>query len=127
MPLMIAVAPNGAITALVQQKLTAQSIQDASVTPTMMQAMKSLQAGKLVLVCVHGSTRSAVPGAVKDFQTDPHFKDRLTTFSLEAADPGEAKFLTQMQLDPEATATKAVLLAPPRRACRQVRFHGHEG
>jgi hypothetical protein len=114
MPMTIAVAPNGAITGMFAQKLTAEGIENAFVTPTMTNCMKSLQAGKLVFVSVYGSAKAPAPASLKDFQTDPHFKDRLVTFSLLAADPAEAKFLKQMQIDAaKATGTTTVLLAPP--------------
>lgn len=114
MPMTIAVAPNGAITGLFAQKLTAEGIENSFVTPTMTGCMKSLQAGKLVFVCVQDSTKAPAPVSLKEFQADPHFKDRLVTYSLLAADPAEAKFLKQMQIDgAKATGTTAVLLAPP--------------
>lgn len=114
MPMTIAVAPNGAITGMFAQKLTAEGIENAFVTPTMTKCMKSLQAGKLVFVTVQGSSKAPSPASLKDFQADPHFKDRLVTFSLLAADPAEGKFLKQMQIDAaKATGTTTVLLAPP--------------
>jgi hypothetical protein len=113
MPLLMAVAPNGAITGIFPQKLTAENVDSAFVTPTMMRVMKSLQTGKLVLVCVEGSESAVVPAAVVDFQKDPHFKDRLTTVSFQAADPTETKFLGQMKIDSNSSESTTVLLAPP--------------
>ena len=114
MPMTIAVAPNGAITGMFAQKLSAEGIENSFVTPTMTKCMKSLQAGKLVFVTVQGSAKAPAPASLKDFQADPHFKDRLVTFSLLAADPEEVKFLKQMQIDAaKTTGTTTVLLAPP--------------
>ncbi len=113
MPMTVVIAPNGAMTGIFSQKVTVEALNDAFVTPTMMVTMKSLQAGKLVLVTVQGSAKGAAPAALKDFQSDPHFKDRLVSVSMQAADPLEGKFLGQMQLDPKAKSTHTVLLAPP--------------
>lgn len=113
MPMTVALAPNGAMTGMFAQKVTAEKLGEAFVTPTMMFTMKNLQDGKLVLVTVQGSTKAAAPVAIKDFQSDPHFKDRIVTTSLQAADPLEAKFVGQMQIDPKAKLTHTVLLAPP--------------
>jgi hypothetical protein len=114
MPMTIAVAPNGAITGLFAQKLTAEGIENSFVTPTMTKCMKSLQEGKLVFVCVQGSSKGVTPVSLKDFQSDPHFKDRLVSYSLQAADAAEAKFLKQLQIDPAtAKGTTTALLAPP--------------
>ena len=114
MPMTIAIAPNGAITGMFAQKMTAESIENSFVTPTMAKCMKSLQEGKLVFVCVQGSAKAAVPVSLKDFQADTHFKDRLVSFSMQASDTAEAKFLKQMQIDAaKAKGTTTVLLAPP--------------
>lgn len=113
MPMTIAVAPNGAMTGMFAQRLTPEKITESFVTPTMMKTMKNLQAGKLVLVTVQGSAKAPTPIAVKDFQSDPHFKDRLTTLDMSAADPLETKFLGQLQIDANVKGTQTVLLAPP--------------
>lgn len=113
MPLVITLAPNGAMTGMFAQKVTAEKLSEAFVTPTMMFAMKNLQENKLVLVTVQGLAKAPAPVAIKDFQSDPHFKDRIVTASMSASDPQEAKFVGQMQIDSKAKATHTVLLAPP--------------
>lgn len=113
MPLIIALAPNGAMTGMFTQKVTAEKLSEAFVTPTMMFAMKNLQENKLVLVTVQGSAKAPAPVAIKDFQGDPHFKDRIVTASMSAGDPQEARFVGQMQIDSKSKATHTVLLAPP--------------
>lgn len=113
MPVTIAIAPNGAMTGMFAQKVTAEKLGDAFVTPTMMFTMKNLQENKLVLVTVQGSAKAPAPVAIKDFQSDPHFKDRIVTIGMTAADPQETKFVGQMQIDPKAKVTHTILLAPP--------------
>lgn len=113
MPMIIALAPNGAMTGMFSQKVTAEKLDDAFVTPTMMFVMKNLQENKLVLVTVQGSAKAPAPVAIKDFQSDPHFKDRIVTIGMTAADPLEGKFVGQMQIDPRAKVTHTILLAPP--------------
>ena len=113
LPMIIALAPNGAMTGIFAQKVTAEKLNESFVTPTMMFAMKNLQENKLVLVTVQGSSKAPAPVAIKDFQSDPHVKDRIVTASMSAADPREAKFIGQMQIDSTAQATHTVLLAPP--------------
>ncbi|WLD13572.1 hypothetical protein [Planctellipticum variicoloris] len=113
MPMIIALAPNGAMTGMFAQKVTAETLSEAFVTPTMMFAMKNLQENKLVLVTVQGLAKAPAPVAIKDFQGDPHFKGRIVTASMSADDPREGKFVGQMQIDSKAKATHTVLLAPP--------------
>jgi hypothetical protein len=113
MPLTLAIAPNGAITGMFAQRVTAQAIDNAFVTPAMTRVMKSLQEGKLVFVCAHDSAQSVVPAAIKDFQADPHFRERVATVTLQLKDPAEIKFVNQMQIDSKTAETTMVLLAPP--------------
>lgn len=114
LPMALAVAPNGAITGVFHQQITPQAIDQALVTPTMTRCMKSLQDGKLVLVCVKSSERTATPKAVDDFGTDEHFRDRVRFESFVVTDPAERKFLDEMELDPASVATATtILLAPP--------------
>ena len=61
MPMTIAVAPNGAMTGMFAQRVTAEKLGDAFVTPTMMFTMKNLQENNLVLVTVQGSAKAAAP------------------------------------------------------------------
>jgi hypothetical protein len=113
MPMTVAVAPNGAMTGMFAQRLTVEKLNEAFVTPTMMTVMKNLQDGKLVLVTVQGSENALPPVAVKGFQNDPHFKDRLVSLGIAASDPLETKFLGQMQIDARSKVTQTVLIAPP--------------
>lgn len=114
LPMALAVAPNGAITGVFHQQITPQAIDKALVTPTMTRCMKSLQDGKLVLVCVKSSERTATPKAVADFGTDEHFRDRVRFESFVVTDPAERKFLDEMELDPASvTSATTILLAPP--------------
>ncbi|MGE0769243.1 MAG: hypothetical protein AB7L90_22590 [Hyphomicrobiaceae bacterium] len=114
LPFALAVAPNGAITGLFSQKLADANLDGAFVTPGMAQCMKSMQDKKLVLVCVHASARATTPTAVKEFQSDPEFKDRVAVISVQAHDPTEAQFLKQMEIVPAKTSgSTIVFLAPP--------------
>ena len=113
MPMTIALAPNGAMTGMFAQRVTAEKLGEAFVTPTMMFAMKNLQENKLVLITVQGAAKAPAPVAIKDFQSDPHFKDRIVTIGMTAADPQEAKLVGQLQIDPKTKVTHTALLAPP--------------
>jgi hypothetical protein len=114
LPLTVAVAPNGAITAMFPKKVTDEQIEKAFVTPVMARCMKAMQQGKLVLVCVEAGHQSPVPPGVQDFQQDPQFKDRTEVISLRSNDPAEADFLVQLKIDPSTTTQPTVaFLAPP--------------
>ena len=114
MPLTIAIAPNGAVTGLFAAKLSEPQIAGAFVTPTMASCMKSMQQGRLVLVCVSATAGAATPQAVRDFQADPQFANRTDVYSLQASDPTEAEFLGQLKIDGKSLrGTTTAFLAPP--------------
>lgn len=114
LPFTLAVAPNGAVTALISQKITDAQIASAFVTAGMADCMKAMQDRKLVIVCVHTSARSQTPAAVVDFQADPEFKDRLRVISVQSNDQSEAPFLKQMEIVPASLkGSTVVFLAPP--------------
>lgn len=113
MPLTVVLAPNGAITGMFAQQATPERVEAAFVTPTMMFTMKSLQEGKLVLVSAHGSANSPAPPAIEELQGDPEFQGRVVSVTMQVSDPQEAKFTQQMKLDPQATETRTVVIAPP--------------
>lgn len=114
LPFVLAVAPNGAVTALLSQKSTDAQIASAFVTPSMAECMKAMQDRKLVFVCVNSSPRSALPTAVAEFQADPEFKDRLCVVSVQSNDAAEAALLDEFSIQPASLkGTTVVFLAPP--------------
>lgn len=113
MPMTLSVAPNGAITGIYAQKLSALDIPEAYVTPTMMDAMKALQEGKLVFVTVYGTGKPTTPTALRDLQADPHFGARIVPLVMNGNDPAEAMLMEQMKIDPKSVTTNAALMAPP--------------
>ena len=73
MPLVLAMAPNGAITGGFPTKFEEQQLVNAFATPVTEKVMKNLQDGKLVLVCVqNGKTKSndAAMQGVHEFKSD---------------------------------------------------------
>lgn len=114
MPLTIAVAPNGAVTGFFVRNLVEANIASSFVTPTKMYCMKSLQEGKLVMVCVNAEAEAGTPVSVHDFRMDPQFSQRLNVASIYAGDPIEASFVQQMGVDPaKIRGTTIVFMAPP--------------
>ena len=58
--------------------------------------------------------KASLPQAVKDFQADPHFSNRLAVVSMQVNDPKEKQFLNQMQVDPlQVRGQTTLFLAPP--------------
>ncbi len=114
MPLVLCVAPNGAITGAIVGRVTEKQIDAALVTPTMARCMKSLQAGKVVVVHVKSDAAVPLPAGAEMFLADPAFQNRATTESYVINDPAEDRFQRDLKIDPaKFDGSTVVVLAPP--------------
>jgi hypothetical protein len=114
MPLVLAVAPNGAVTGGFPLKLTEQDVAGAFVSPGQAACMKAVQQRKLVLLCVQPAG-VGLPDGVREFKADPGYGPVTEVVPLRADDPAEAGFLRGLQVSPATTVPVTVLLAPPGR------------
>jgi hypothetical protein len=113
MPLMVAVAPNGAVTGVGAQRVTAADVAGAFVTPGMAGCMKAMQDGKLVFLCLQNGPQPPDAAGVAEFLADPQFKDRTTVVVVQAAEPAEQQLLAELQISVAPGAANSVLFAPP--------------
>jgi len=116
MPLVLAIAPNGAITGGFPTQFDEQKLLDAFASPSTEKCMKALQDGKLVLLCVQNdSTKSnedALRG-VQDFKSDERYASATEVVVLDPRDAAETSFLGDLKIDPETTTAVTAFLAPP--------------
>ena len=119
MPLVLAMAPNGAITGGFPTKFEEQQLLDAFATPGTEKVMKPLQDGKLVFVCIQNEkTKSndvAMQG-VRDFKTDVRFASATEIITLDPTDKKEATFLTALKISPDIAEATTVFVVPPGQA-----------
>lgn len=118
MPLVLALAPNGAITGGFPSKFEEKQLLEAIVSPATEQCMKSLQDGKLVFLCIQNAKTKSNDAAMKgvnDFKADERFAHATTVITLDPADKKEAAFLADLQVAAEATEATTVFLVPPGR------------
>jgi hypothetical protein len=115
MPLVICVAPNGAVTAgITRQAITDEIVENALVTPAMAEATKALQDKKIVVIQVKRDAQQAMPAGAVDFMADPLFSARTTAVSVQLDDAAESRFVREMEIKPEEVAdSMIVVLAPP--------------
>lgn len=114
MPLVLAVAPNGAVSGVFTTPITPALVDQTLVTPHMTQCMKAMQSGKLVLLCVYASEKGQTPQGVQDFCSDPHFQKRTAVIAMDSSDLLEKRFLKELEINPGSTrGTTVVFLAPP--------------
>jgi hypothetical protein len=116
MPLVLALAPNGAITGGFPHKFEEQQLLDAFATPITEKVMKRLQDNKLVFVCIQNDktkSNAAAMQGVRDFQADARFVSATEIVMLDPSDPVEASFLNDLKIDPKTEEAMTVFLAPP--------------
>lgn len=117
MPLVLAVAPCGAITKAFTKAFDENELRAAFVSPGTQLCLKALQNRKLLFVCVVDQTdaqgRAAIPRGVEEFKADAKYGPATEVVLVSATDRGEAELLKDMKVDPYSPKPVAVLLAPP--------------
>jgi hypothetical protein len=116
MPLVLAVAPSGAIMGGFPSECSEQDLVNAFGTPCTEQVMKTMQDRKIALLCVQNdktkSNDEALQG-VRDFEADSRYVGATKVVMLDPADAAEASFLKDLKIDPQTEQAVTVLIAPP--------------
>jgi len=116
MPLVLAIAPNGAVTKAWPLDFQAATAGEGIVSDGAASCMKALQGNKIVLVSVQNSMTSHAGEALEaaaGFLADPRFAQAAAGVVLDPADPAEATFLASLKVSPTTDKAITVLLAPP--------------
>ena len=118
MPLILAVAPTGAITKNWFRNFDAKQLGQAFVSAGEARCLKALQERKMVLVCVqNGKTAhndEAMQG-VNEFKAYRLYAARTAIVSIDPTNGAEADFLKKLRVSPETQKAVTVLMAPPGR------------
>jgi hypothetical protein len=123
MPLVLAFAPNGAITGGFPTQVEKQQLLDAFVSPCMAQCMKALQESKLVLLCVQNENTASSGEAMKgvqDFKDDERYASATEIVMLDPSKADESAFLGDLKIAPDTKTAVTVLMAPPGAAVGMV-------
>jgi hypothetical protein len=117
MPLVLAIAPVGAVTGGFPAKdLTEVRLHDAVASPAMQKCVKALQDKRLVFVCVQNGRTEANDAAMKgvnEFKADAQFGGMTEIVTVDPSDTKELKLLAQLKADPKSRTATTALLAPP--------------
>ena len=117
LPLLLVIAPNGAVTGGFQQTTTAAQIQQSvNISGLLMKIIKPLQDRKVVLVCLQNkATKFNMESAkaVKDFTADQQFKQFVGSVQADPAAKDSQEFLKQVGLAETMTEATVVILLPP--------------
>jgi hypothetical protein len=117
LPLVMAIAPCGAITKAFTGAFDEKQLSTAFVSPGTQLSMKALQDNKLVMICVMDRDGQVdpvdIPQGVKDFKTDAKYNGATEVIVLNYRDQAEAGFLKDLQVDANSSKTVIALFAPP--------------
>jgi hypothetical protein len=116
MPLVLVVAPNGAVTGGFPTTFDEKALLNAFVSPGMEKCLKVLQERKLVILCAQNKSTKSNDAAMKgaqDFKADKRFAQFTEIVQIDPADAAESKFVTQLRIEPKTAEAVTALLAPP--------------
>lgn len=118
MPLTIAIAPNGAVTAGFPKQIKNGDVSSAFVSDGTAAILKVLQNGKLAVVCVQNSKtkhNSESLAAANGLKTQAQFRGATEVVKMDPTDRGEAQFMNQCQISSSTSDAQIVVIAPPGR------------
>lgn len=116
MPLVLAIAPNGAIMGGFPKEFTEEALLNAFGSPCTEKCMKKMQDGKLVLLCIQNEStalRNEAMKGVKEFAADERYASATEIIMLDPADAKEKSFLDDLKIDPKTTQAVTAFMAPP--------------
>jgi hypothetical protein len=117
LPLVLALAPNGAITKGFPLKFDEKQLSKAFVTPCTAQCLKALQSRKLVLLCIQARSpqvqQVSLQKGVTDFAADTRYGAATEVVAVDPTDPAEASLLQEFKVDPQTSGPVTLFLAPP--------------
>jgi hypothetical protein len=117
MPLVLAIAPVGAVTGGIKAaELTEARLRDAVASAGMQKCLKALQDKRLVLVCLQNGRTEANDAAMKgvnEFKADAQFAGMTEIVKVDPSDTKEIKLLAQLKADPQSKTAMTAFLAPP--------------
>jgi hypothetical protein len=116
MPLVLALAPNGAVTASFPGNFTKEQLLGAFGTPSMERLLGTLQQGKLALLCLqNGRTRwnAEAMNGVRDFKADQRYSAATEVVMVDPHSAVERPLLTKLGMNSPVEEATTILVAPP--------------
>jgi hypothetical protein len=117
MPLVLAVAPCGAITKAFTKAFDENQLRKAFVSPCTQLCLMALQNRKLVFICVVEQATPQkpvnIPIGVEEFKSDEKFGPATEVVLVNTKDRDETALLKDFQIDPTVPKPVIVFLAPP--------------
>ncbi len=116
LPLVMALAPNGAVTRSFTGEITDAQLETAFVSAGMQKTLKGLQERKTVFVCFqNGQTQHNTEAmlGVREFAADPQYAARTEIITLDPTDAAEKSFIETLKLELTTDEATTVMMAPP--------------
>lgn len=114
-PIVLVVAPNGAVTGSFAKTLPEERLKATLVSPATQECLLGMQQRKLVFVCVQGQTsveNKAAMDGVEQFAKDAKFGNFTTIVKVDPKDARESQLLNRLKITATDSAPQTVLLAP---------------
>ena len=119
LPMLLVIAPNGAITGGFSKTVTADQLKKSiSISDLMLRTIKSLQEEKVTLVSLqnHATKFNAESWkGVSDFVNDSNYKEVAVAVKADPLAAGSQEFIKQCQLIAPLTEATVIILVPPGR------------
>lgn len=116
LPMILVIAPNGAITGSFPKPIAEGQLQTALCSPVTQECLLAFQQRKLVALCIQGSgtrdNQAALDG-VTQLAGDPVYGKMTQVIKLDPADPEETLLLKQLGLTEPPSTALTLILAPP--------------
>ena len=116
MPLVLALAPNGAVTASFPGKFSKEQLLGAFGTPLTERLLGTLQQGKLVLLCLqNGRTRwnAEAMNGVRAFKADQRYSAATEVLMVDPNSAAERPLLAKLGMSAPVEEATTILVAPP--------------
>ncbi len=118
LPLVLVIAPNGAVTGGVPSPGEPGALTESLMGPKGAACLKTLQDGKVVVICVqNGSSKNAEAAtkAVAAFKEDKRISGFAESVVVDPSDSAEQGFLSKLRVDPKNQRATTLLVTPPGR------------
>lgn len=118
LPLLLVIAPNGAVTGGFPQKASAEQLDRCFPSNLVLRMIKSIQDGRKVLILLKNNKTKNAAEMVKNANAalkDPMMNGTADLFIEDPTNPKNADFLAQCNLSQNMTETTIVAIVPPGR------------
>lgn len=116
MPLVLVLAPNGAVTSSFPGKFTREQLLSAFGTPSTERLLGAMQQGKLVVLCLqNGRTRmnTEAMNGVRAFKADQRYSSATEVLMLDPNSAAERPLLAKLGMNTPPEEATTILMAPP--------------